>query len=80
MHFQWLFKNIVFRSVALVRKKVIGYFRFFSQTGLFFHCTKFHGDGVKNKSARTKNYERGAKQPPHRLFRVHKAKSLFFKF
>jgi len=31
-----LFKNIVFRSVALYTKKAIGYFRFFSQTGLFF--------------------------------------------
>ena len=28
----WLFKNIVFRSVALVTKKVLGYFRFFSYT------------------------------------------------
>ena len=28
--FQGLFKNTVFRSVALVTKKVMGYFRFFT--------------------------------------------------
>ena len=33
--FKGLFKNIVFRSVALVTKKVMDYFRFFSQKGLF---------------------------------------------
>ena len=33
--FQGLFENIGFRSVALVTKKVKGYFRFFSQTRLF---------------------------------------------
>ena len=33
---QGLFKNTVFRSVAIVTKKVMGYFRFFSQTGLFY--------------------------------------------
>ena len=35
IEFQWLFKNRVFLSVALVKKKVMGYFRF------FFHRTGF---------------------------------------
>ena len=50
--FQGLFKNIVFRSVALARKKVMGYFRFFSNTDRTFYLVKvekFHGDSVKNK-------------------------------
>ena len=34
--FQGLFKNIVFRSVALVTKKLWAILDFFSQTGLFF--------------------------------------------
>ena len=33
-NFQGLFKNIVFRSVALVTKIFLDYFRFFSLTGL----------------------------------------------
>ena len=74
--FQGLFKNIVFRSVTLV-KKSYGLFFFFTQTGLFttllhfpmhkknftknllnFYLLKaknFHGDSVKNESARAKN-------------------------
>ena len=36
MHFQGLFKNMVFRSVALVTKKLWAISDFFSQTGLFY--------------------------------------------
>ena len=33
--FQGLFKNIVFRSVSVVTKKVMGYFRFFHRPDFF---------------------------------------------
>ena len=70
-NFQGIFKNIILRSVALVTKKVMEYFIFFSQTGLSFHpvptliiyfyyslkVTKFYGDSVKNKSAREKKLQ-----------------------
>ena len=35
MHFIELFKNIVFRSVALVTKKVMGYLNFFHRPHVF---------------------------------------------
>ena len=93
--FQGLFKNIVFRSVALVTKKLWAILDFFFTDRTFFppctlpyklkknifltknplnyyslKVTKFHGDSVKNESARTKNYRGGAKRPPPSLFRV----------
>ena len=46
--FQGLFKNIVFSSVALLTKKLWAILDFFSLVKLF------HGDSVKNESARTK--------------------------
>ncbi len=74
---QGLFKNKVFRSVALVIKKLRAILDSL-QTGLFsalysttknslnyysFNVTKFHGVSVKN--ARTKkNYEGGGRQMP----------------
>ena len=92
--FQRLFRNMVFRYVALVIKKVKCYFRFFfTQTVLFtalyptlciknikknyknslnyylLKVKKFHGDSVKNDSARAKKLEGGAKRPPP-LFRL----------
>ena len=85
--FQGLFKNIVFGYVALVTKKLMGYLRFFSQTGLFsalystlqikkffltknllnyysIKVTKFHGDSVKNESARIEKHGGSTKRPP----------------
>ena len=62
--FQGLFKNIVFRSVALVLKKLWAILDFFLHTPdfllpmyfklLFIKSKKFHGDSVKNESARAK--------------------------
>ena len=72
--FQGLFKNAVFRSVALVTKKLWAILDFFfTDRNFFLPCilkniflrkkpldyyslkvTKFHGDSVKNESARTK--------------------------
>ena len=41
--FQGLFKNIIFRSVALVIKKVEGYLRFFLHTKVFLSpCTHIY--------------------------------------
>ena len=63
-----VFKNKDFRSVDLIRKKVIGYFRFFS--------TRAEPYALKNKSQkvswRQKKYRRGASNasPPTSLFRV----------
>ena len=61
--YQGLFKNIVFRSVALVTKKL----------GAILKVTKFHVDSVKNESARTKKLQGGGRQtpPPPSLFRVN---------
>ena len=51
--FQGLFKNIVFKSEALVIKKVMGYFRFFSQNGLFFRPVPYP---MYEKKKLTKKY------------------------
>ena len=62
--FQWLFKDIVFSTVALVTQKswaILDFiFRFFSTLYLqknplnYFSLkvTKFHGDSVKNESVK----------------------------
>jgi len=46
--FQGLFENIVFRSVALVTKKLWAILDFFSQTGLFFHPVPYPVNSKKN--------------------------------
>ena len=73
--FQGLFKNIVFRSVALVIKKLWVILDLFLHTPNFLQppkkplnyyllkVNKFHGDSVINESARTKQLEGGAPQP-----------------
>ena len=58
--FQGLFKNIVFRSVALVTiclaKNPLNYYS--------LKVTKIYGDSVKNESARTKKLQGGGRQTP----------------
>ena len=56
-----LFQGL-FRFVALVTKNPLNYF--------ILKVTKFHGNCVKNESARTKNY-RGRQTSPPRLFMVN---------
>ena len=92
--FQGLLKNIVFRSVALVIKKLRAILDFFYTLRTFYRpvpnpmhekkklqkkplnyyfwkVKKFHGDSVKNESARAKKLEGGGCQtPPPSLFRV----------
>jgi len=46
----------LFRFVALVTKNPLNYF--------ILKVTKFHGDCVKNESARTKNYRGRQTSPP----------------
>ena len=41
--------------------------------------TKFHGDSVQNKSARTQKLQRGAERPPPNLFRVQGAPFTYFR-
>jgi len=74
--FQRLFKNTIVRSVALVFFSKTGLFStlcpaLYIFKKIFFkqkNPLKFHGDSVKNESARTKNLPGGAKRPPPRLF------------
>ena len=54
--FQGLFKNVGFRSVALVTNNPL--------KNCSLKVTKFHGDSVKNESAREKKLHGGAKRPP----------------
>ena len=62
----------------------MGYFRFFTHSGLFtalyptlsnniffLKSQNFHGDIVKNESARAKKLEGGPNAPPPRLFIVN---------
>ena len=74
--FQGLYKNIVFRSVAIVTKKLCAILEFFSQTQLFsalypikknyylLIVSKFHDESVKNKMLGQKT------TGPPSLFRV----------
>jgi len=64
--FKGFFKNIVFRSVALLKKKDLNYYS--------LKVTKFQGNSVNNESAWTKNAP-----PPSSLFKVKvKVKVKFF--
>ena len=44
--FKGIFKYIVFRSVALVIKKIMGYFRFFFHNPDFLRWDKLQGGGA----------------------------------
>ena len=86
--FQGLFKNIVFRSVASVIKKLWTFYRpvlypmiikRFTKNPLnnyLLKVKKFHGDSVKNESAIAKQLEGGVgarrPTPPPSLLRVNK--------
>ena len=89
--FQGLFKIIVFRSAALVIKKLRAILDFFYTHSRLFTALyptlcvkkkftkesfkllvmksqKFHGDSVKNESARAKKLEGGRQSPPSPSF------------
>ena len=64
--FHGLFKNIVFRAVALVTKQL------WSILDFFFTDRTFYGYSLKNESARAKKLEGGGapNAPPPSMFRV----------
>ena len=53
MFLHLFFKNIIFRFVAIVTQIVMGYFSFFTQTGLF--NALYHSIALRKKNYFTKN-------------------------
>ena len=78
VRFRFLFTDrTFFRPVVTVpypiNKKNIVFKTSFKSLFIKSH-TKFHGDSVKNESARTKNYRGGAKRPTPQPVRVNEIK------